>query len=564
MLLLQCTLLFILLSSSSAEASSNEKNFSNPLIEIAEEPKAKFGDLIYKALNEKGLNKETSNKKPKRVRMSDVPYFDILNRNREFRRQIISPGQLPRQPKERWKQGKGTNTKLSDQKFFDSIPIKSHQVEYDETAANSGSKKRAKQLHYYGPEFLKLLGLSYASKLQHDKGADDVLRLTKSRSLKEIKMEENANKKHNKTTEAGDSIKDTFLSSVANVAGSQLGVALASNVLGQPPIPQSLPSIPSRPSQHGSFPNYPNNDHDYNDEQEYNVDKAGDDNGENKNGDKMKKNKKKKIRPNKGPNRFSQPAYSPYSNPYSPYSGGHHPGLVSSGLIGLYQQQPGLVPSGLIDPYQQQQSLVSTGFIDPYQQQLVGNGPGLQSNFVPGGLGYPGSIGSISGITHVPSNAGNLYQQPFPPSYSNSGFPSSRPITAPTISNSGYASSVPVTTPTLSSSGVPSSASISTPTFSNSGFPSSGSSTFSNSGLPSSASSSFSNSGFPSSASSSYSNSGFPSNYPLGHGYTQNAFAVPYYGNTHGRTEIAAPESRKKGSTSVKKVVGGALAAGNQ
>lgn len=43
------------------------------------------------------------------------------------------------------------------------MPIKSHQVQYDGADGNCGSSKQLKQLHYYGPEFLKLLVLSYAS-----------------------------------------------------------------------------------------------------------------------------------------------------------------------------------------------------------------------------------------------------------------------------------------------------------------------------------------------------------------------------------------------------------------
>ena len=527
MFLSHFTCLFILFSLSAG--FSSKETITNPLIEIAEEPKAKFGDLIYKALNEDGLNKGPSNKKTKRVRMSDVPYFDILNKNREFRRQIISPGQLPRQPKERWEQGRGTKT-LSGQKYVDSMSIKSHQVDYDGTDANGGSSKQAKQLHYYGPEFLKLLGLSYESKTQHDKGIDEMIRLTKSRSLKEMSTEETIKKKDNKTTETADSVKDTFLSSVANAASSQLGVSLASNILGHPPIP-------SPPSPHDSFPHYPNDDDNYNDDKENNKHETKDDKRGTIKDNKTKK-KKNKGRPNQGHNRFSQPAYSPYSLSYTPYSGGQHPGLVSSGLI------------------------------DPYQHQLVGQGPNLPSNFVPVAHGYPGSIGSISDMTHVPFNTGNLYEHPYPQSYSSSGFPSAASTTTPTFSNSGYSSLVPITTTTLGNSGFPSSASISTPTFGNSGYTSSvpnTTPTLGNSGFPSSAfvsTPTFSNSGFPSSSSSAFSNSGFSSSYPIGHGYTPNAFSVPYYGSPHGRTETATPESRKKGSTSVKKVVGGALAAG--
>ena len=62
----------------------------------------KFGKVLYRAINEEGLNNTTSKNKLKRVKLSDVPYFDILNRNRDFRRQIINPSQLPRQPKGKW------------------------------------------------------------------------------------------------------------------------------------------------------------------------------------------------------------------------------------------------------------------------------------------------------------------------------------------------------------------------------------------------------------------------------------------------------------------------------
>ena len=439
---------FLVLSSL---AVSNQEKTSSPLLELAEKTKSNFGDVIYKALNEDRLKNGKINEKPKRVRMSDVPYFDILNRNREFRRQIISPSQLPRQPKERWEQRKVAEPKYSTEKSI---------FEHEEPDANNKSVKRAKQLHYYGPEFLKLLGISYLSKTIPEKDIENLNGLMRSRSLKETKLEQSIEKKEDEKTTA-----------------PELSVPS--------PVPISIPN--PNPSE--------NND----------EEKSED----------GKKNNKKKNQSNTEANRYSQPAFAQYTHPYSLYSSGHHPGLVSSGII------------------------------NPYQQQLVGVGPTIQSTFVPGVIGTTGNIGSVSGVAHVPVNPDYSYQQTHPLSYNNYGHHSPNLVTSPTFGAVGFASSASISGPGLGNTGFPNSQAISTPHIGNSGFSNSASSTYSNSGFSS-------------------------SSYPIGNGFTSSAFSVPYYGNPHGRIATEMFESRKKkknkkkGSTSVKKVVGGALAAGIQ
>lgn len=442
----------------SSLAVSNQEKSSNPTLELAEQLKSNFGDVIYKALNEDGLKNDKIIEKPKRVRMSDVPYFDILNRNREFRRKIISPSQLPRQPKERWEQKKVAKPKYSAEKST---------FAHEEPDASNKSEKRAKQLHYYGPEFLKLLGISYLSKTLPEKDIENENGWMSSRSLKDIELEESNEKKEDEKTEAPE-LSD--------------------------PIP--VPISTSNPDQSD------NND----------DEKSGD----GKKNDKKKMKGKKKNQSNTEANRYSQPAFAQYTHPYSLYSSGHHPGLVSSGII------------------------------NPYQQQLVGVGPTIQSTFVPGVIGTNGNIGSVSGVTHVAVNPGNSYQLTYPLSYNNYGHHSSNLITNPTFGAVGFASSASISGAALGNTGFPNSQSIATPHIGNSGFSNIASSTYSNSGFSS-------------------------SSYPIGNGFPSNAFSIPYYGNPNGRSATQKIESRKKkkksknkkkGSTSVKKVVGGALAAG--
>ena len=454
MIMSYCICFFVL----SSLAVSNQENISNPVLDLEEKTKSNFGDVIYKALNEDGLNERKINEKPKRVRMTDVPYFDILNRNREFRRQIISPSQLPRQPKERWEQRKVAKQQYSTDKSI---------FEHEKQDESNNSVKRAKQLHYYGPEFLKLLGISYLSKTIPEKDVENENGLMSSRSLKEIKLEESSENREDEKTEAPE------LS-----------------------VPSPVPISTSNPIQ-----------------SENNDEEKSEDGKKN---NKKKTKEKETNQSNTEANRYSYPAFAQYTHPYSLYSSGHHPGLVSSGII------------------------------NPYQQQLVGVGPTIQNTFVPGVIGTTGNIGSVSGVTHVPVNPGNSYQQTYPLSYNNYGHHSSNLVTSPTFGTVGFASSAAISGPGLGNSGFPNSQSIATPHIGNSGFSNSASSTYSNSGISS-------------------------SSYPIGNGFTSNAFSVPYYSNPHGRTATEIVESRKKkkkkgskkkGSTSVKKVVGGALAAG--
>merc|ERR1712109_29130 len=158
-----------------------------------------------------------------------------------------------------------------DTESTEKIPIE------DGAEKNDKSVKRAKQLHYYGPEFLKLLGISYMPQSKSRKDFDNENKFAQSRSLSGIRSKEAETMKDDDTTEKPESIKDSFLSSLANAAGSQLGVSLASNGLGRPQVPSH--PIQSLPTHNGNLQNSHDNNYDYNDDEDY------DETGNNKDGE---------------------------------------------------------------------------------------------------------------------------------------------------------------------------------------------------------------------------------------------------------------------------------------
>ena len=491
-------ILALLLSFSKAEENVKVSLKSSTEVNNTE---TKFGlrNYLYKAINKHRVDDGMSKNRRNRVKLSDVPYFDILNKNREYRRQIISPSQLPRQPKERWEQVEGA-TRRNEDGMSEALSVKKAKDKRmdDDTFQLLGSKsaasitsletkertknksmKRAKQLYYYGPEFLELLGISYLSNKPSNKDIFKPTILSKRRSIEEIPERKERGKKDNDTS---DATEGNFLSSVANAAGSQIGVALASNILGHPsnlnpPIRNSNIKNKYHPNHLGGYPPYPGHGYDYDYDQDYYDDDEDGDNEKKVNDkkepikDKKKKRKKKKRHPNTRPSRYGQSPYAQYPSPYAPYPGAYHPSQISSGLI------------------------------NSYPQQFVGGRPGVGSGIAQPSTGRPG-IGS--GITQGAPNFGN------------------RPGIGSGVTQ-GYHQTYPST---FSGSGINVSPAIST----------------------------YGNSGF---------HAAYPSGSGVTTGTYYDFTTGTYHGSPYGRSVLVGfPEARKKGVT-VGKVVGGALAAGN-
>jgi hypothetical protein len=436
--------------------------------------------------------------------LSDVRIFDILNRNREYRRQMVTGQQLPRQPKERWEQVKSTendNTKLlSDDSEFESKVQNTKELEFHPQTPNEKARKRAKQLYYYGPEFLKLLGLSYTSNGSFKKDLKNPTSLLRGRSIDEIIALDNRENKENNTSE---STGGSFFSSVASAAGTQIGAVLASNLLGQPALlntPIQNPNLsnkypPNYLQGYPQTPHTPDNDYNYNDETGYNEEEDHDDKedgGKTDVEEGMSDTTKTKRRPNKRPPYYGQPSYPSYALPYSPYAVAHPISHISAGLN------------------------------NPYQQQVVGSRPSIGYGLSQGQFGIGGRPGIAYAGEPAVSSVGGAYHQ----TYTSAQF-------------SGYGNShhaAPVT------------------------------SGYGNPGFTSPVTSSFNQPGYSSPAplsTSSYTNSGFASNYPSSSAYTPGSFAGSYYGRPYGRVLLDVPEGRRKDSN-VGKLVGGALAAGNK
>ena len=545
----QFFIMFVILTLSPALRSETVSRSVAETVDIGE-PVVKFGAVLYDAINEEGLEQTLPNNRMKRVKLSDVRYFDILNRNREYRRQIVSPSQLPRQPKERWEKVKGTeneykNTPSDDSGFVSKVPSSvqnTEELDVQPQIPNEEDRKSAKQLYYYGPEFLKLLGLSYTSDGSVKKDFKIPASLLRGRSIDEIMAVQNLENKVNNTNE---STGGSFLSSVANAAGSQIGAALANNLLGQPTIhnsPIQNPNLSNKfpPQYLGAYPHTLDNDYDYNDDTGYTEkedaddkedgEKADDEEGISDNNTKKKKKKMPtKRRPNGRPPYYGQSSYPSYALPYSPYAG--------------------------VQPT----SPVSAGLNNQYQQHVIGNRPVIGSGLAQGQFGIGGSPGITYAGEQALSSVGSAYHQTYPSAqFPGQGIsPHASPITSG-YGNSGF------TSPVISSfnqHGYSSPAPLSTSSYTNSGI----SSGYGNTGFTAPVSSNFNQPGYSSPSphlTSSYTNSGFSSNYPSSSGYTPVTNAGSYYGSPYGRVLLDVPEARKKGST-VGKVVGGALAAGN-
>ena len=516
--------------------ANDTNNGQNSTMELDESKNAEtFGTRFFKAEKRRNLEERTPIKKRPRIRLSDVPYFDILSRNRDYRRKIINPSQLPRQPKERrmhpqFDSGNKTTSTIVSEEKYQLTNIKSLDRELKQndnnnnkyfndytldvtnnaqlierpvrlnpsvpnitetkitnstsSKSNKSSKKKAKQLYYYGPEFLKLLGISYNSDTVRNDGTARTTSLKEDRSSDENDLSDGDEKKSNNTSSTST---NSFLSSIANAAGSQIGVALASNVLGRPPISGALnennqrPQVINKyhPQYLGGYPTFSGYDYDYGDDQDYDHnDDSNDDIEDEKEVDagKTKKKKKKKRRPHKRPSRYGHPSYNPYVAPYSQYTPSYSTNPYLSG-INQYQQQPLFGSRPGIGPGLAQSSYYLNGR------------PGIGSS-ISHGLSYPGGRPGIgSGITQGSAPLLNTHHLAYPSTYSGNG------VNIPT---------------------------------------------------------------------SNYAPSGFASSYPSGLGYT-NSIKTPYYsGLGYGRIALGDTlQARKKGVT-VGKVVGGALAAGKK
>ena len=203
----QSFIIFVILTLSPALRSETVSSSVAETVDIGD-PVVKFGAVLYDPINEEDLEQTLPNNRLKRVKLSDVRYFDILNRNREYRRQIVSPSQLPRQPKERWEKVKGTeneykNTPSDDSGFVSKVPSSvqnTEELDVQPQIPNEEDRKSAKQLYYYGPEFLKLLGLSYTSDGSVKKDFKIPASLLRGRSIDEIMAVQNLENKVNNTT----------------------------------------------------------------------------------------------------------------------------------------------------------------------------------------------------------------------------------------------------------------------------------------------------------------------------------------------------------------------------
>ena len=214
-----------------------------------------FGKVLYRAINEEGLDGTRSKNKRKRVRISDVPYFDILNRNRDFRRQIINPSQLPRQPKEKWGhfERNKSNEKLSPkvpQKLIGAKDDFNHKRKVkaiderlvEETSssnlgkADAASMKKFGQLQPYGPELLEALGINYRT---YDRYHPTYPTYSHGRSLDKDVIKEAIENEENDAKEPEPEVEEEqgIIDSLASTVGSTSGAALSSESTGHPPHP---------------------------------------------------------------------------------------------------------------------------------------------------------------------------------------------------------------------------------------------------------------------------------------------------------------------------------------
>ena len=251
------------------------------LIDMKNLADKKFGKVLYRAINEEGLNDTRSKNKRKRVKLSDVPYFDILNRNRDFRRQIINPSQLPRQPKEKWGhfERNAGNKKLSPK-----IPrqLKGTKGDFDRKhkvkaiderlvgatsssnleKVNAASMKKFRHLQPYGPELLEALGIHYRT---YDKNHPTYPTYSHGRSLDKTLIKEAIEKKENDAKEPAPEVEEEqgHMESLANTADSTIEAALSSNSFGHAPHSNLQTKISntqdrySQPIPLGAFPPYP-------------------------------------------------------------------------------------------------------------------------------------------------------------------------------------------------------------------------------------------------------------------------------------------------------------------
>ena len=273
-----CCIAFILLSPIFLNAEEISESLRKS-IDIKNKADKQFGKVLYRAINEEGLNNTTSRNKRKRVKLSDVPYFDILNRNRDFRRQIINPSQLPRQPKGKWghfernRDIKKLSPKVSrewigNKNDFDQkikyVDIDERLDEETSSAyikkADDASMKRLGQLQPYGPELYKLLDIRYPYDKTDDKYHPTYQTYSYGRSLDESVIKEEIKKEENDTKEPEE---QGFVESLANTVGPTIGAALSSHISGQAPnsnLQTQTPNTQDRYSQPiplGGFPPYP-------------------------------------------------------------------------------------------------------------------------------------------------------------------------------------------------------------------------------------------------------------------------------------------------------------------
>ena len=216
----------------------------------------KFGKVLYRAINEEGLNDTRSKNKRKRVKLSDVPYFDILNRNRDFRRQIINPSQLPRQPKEKWghfernngnkkmspkvpRQLKGAKDDLDQKRKIKAIDKRLVEETSNSNLekADAASLKKFRQLQPYGPELLEALGIEYFSDRTYDRYHPAYPTYSHGRSLDKNVIKEAIKNKENdaKKPELEGAEEQGIIDSLASTAGPTIADALSSNIFGKAP-----------------------------------------------------------------------------------------------------------------------------------------------------------------------------------------------------------------------------------------------------------------------------------------------------------------------------------------
>ena len=241
----------------------------------------KFGKMLYRAINEEGLNNTRSKNKRKRVKLSDVPYFDILNRNRDFRRQIINPSQLPRQPKEKWGHFERNN---GNKQLSPKVPrqLKEAKDDFDqkhkvkatderlveETSSSnvekvdSTSMKKFRQLQPYGPKLLEALGIHYRT---YDRYHPTYPTYSHGRSLDKTVIKEAIKNKENDTKEPEQDGEEEqgHMESMATTADSTIDAALSSNSFGHAPHSNLQTKISntqdrySQPIPLNGFPPYP-------------------------------------------------------------------------------------------------------------------------------------------------------------------------------------------------------------------------------------------------------------------------------------------------------------------